>query len=213
MAEDKPLPFAAHTQALMDSIRRAGFPPISQQPVEMARKAYAAGVGAMAHPPVPLPRVEPFTIPGPAGDIPARLWASTHDKDLPRGQHPFQLYSQGTPNGQKVTILFEELLEAGHDAEYDAWTINISGGDQFSGDVFRAGRCGVRAVGGRGRRDAAAADLRLLDGGGELHRPGAAAVARRLCRRDRRRHLMQRLLQRAAVEHQLHAQTMICSRG
>lgn len=83
MAEDKPLPFAAHTQALMDSIRRAGFPPISQQPVEMARKAYAAGVGAMAHPPVPLPRVEPFTIPGPAGDIPARLWASTHDKDLP----------------------------------------------------------------------------------------------------------------------------------
>ncbi len=83
MADDKPLPFAAHTQALMDSIRRAGFPPISQQPVEMARKAYAAGVGAMAHPPVPLPRVEPFTIPGPAGDIPARLWASTHDKDLP----------------------------------------------------------------------------------------------------------------------------------
>lgn len=53
MADDKPLPFAPHTQALMDSIRRTGFPPLSQQPVEMARKAYAAGVGAMAHPPVP----------------------------------------------------------------------------------------------------------------------------------------------------------------
>ncbi len=56
----------------------------------------------------------------------------THDKDLPRGQHPFQLYSLGTPNGQKVTILFEELLEAGHSgADYDAWYIDIGKGDQF----------------------------------------------------------------------------------
>lgn len=55
-----------------------------------------------------------------------------HDKDLPVGEHPFQLYSLGTPNGQKVTIMFEELLEAGHDgAEYDAWLINIGAGDQF----------------------------------------------------------------------------------
>ena len=51
---------------------------------------------------------------------------------LPVGKHPFQLYSLGTPNGQKVTILFEELLEAGHKgAEYDAWLINIRDGDQF----------------------------------------------------------------------------------
>jgi len=57
----------------------------------------------------------------------------THDKELPVGKHPFQLYSLGTPNGVKVTVLFEELLAAGHSgAEYDAWLINISEGDQFS---------------------------------------------------------------------------------
>lgn len=56
---------------------------------------------------------------------------ATHDKILPIGEHPFQLYSQGTPNGVKVTILFEELLAAGHDAEYDAWLIRIGKGDQF----------------------------------------------------------------------------------
>ena len=56
----------------------------------------------------------------------------THDKDLPVGKHPLQLYSLGTPNGQKVTILLEELLAAGHQgAEYDAWLINIGSGDQF----------------------------------------------------------------------------------
>lgn len=57
----------------------------------------------------------------------------THDKELPVGKHPFQLYSLGTPNGQKVTILLEELLEAGFTgAEYDAWKISIGEGDQFS---------------------------------------------------------------------------------
>ncbi len=57
---------------------------------------------------------------------------ATHEKELPVGEHPFQLYSLGTPNGQKVTILLEELLEAGHSgAEYDAWLINIGEGDQF----------------------------------------------------------------------------------
>ncbi|WP_068073731.1 glutathione-dependent disulfide-bond oxidoreductase [Novosphingobium lentum] len=57
----------------------------------------------------------------------------THDKELPVGKHPFQLYSLATPNGQKATILFEELLGAGHaGAEYDAWLINIGQGDQFS---------------------------------------------------------------------------------
>ena len=56
----------------------------------------------------------------------------THETDLPRGTHPLQLYSQGTPNGQKVTILLEELLAAGHSgAEYDAWLISIMDGDQF----------------------------------------------------------------------------------
>ena len=50
---------------------------------------------------------------------------ATHDKDLPRGKHPFQLYSQGTPNGVKITLMFEELLAAGHaGAEYDAWLIS-----------------------------------------------------------------------------------------
>ena len=57
---------------------------------------------------------------------------ATHDKKLPVGKHPFQLYSLGTPNGQKITIMFEELLDRGHrDAEYDAWLINIGDGDQF----------------------------------------------------------------------------------
>src|SRR5450830_318462 len=57
----------------------------------------------------------------------------THTKELPVGRHPFQLYSLGTPNGVKVTVLLEELLEAGHaGAEYDAWLINISEGQQFS---------------------------------------------------------------------------------
>ncbi|MEO6255615.1 MAG: glutathione-dependent disulfide-bond oxidoreductase [Sphingomicrobium sp.] len=57
---------------------------------------------------------------------------ATHDKQLPVGKHPLQLYSLGTPNGQKVTILLEELLAAGHrDAEYDAWLIRIMDGDQF----------------------------------------------------------------------------------
>lgn len=53
------------------------------------------------------------------------------DRDLPRGDHALQLYSLATPNGQKVTILLEELLAAGHDAEYDAWLVDIGEGDQF----------------------------------------------------------------------------------
>jgi len=57
---------------------------------------------------------------------------STHDKALPVGEHPFQLYSLATPNGVKATVMLEELLEAGHDAEYDAWIIDISEGEQFS---------------------------------------------------------------------------------
>lgn len=57
----------------------------------------------------------------------------THEKTLPVGKHPIQLYSLGTPNGVKVTILLEELLALGHSgAEYDAWLIKIGEGDQFS---------------------------------------------------------------------------------
>jgi GST-like protein len=57
---------------------------------------------------------------------------ATHDKDLPVGRHPLQLYSLGTPNGVKVTVMLEELLALGHrGAEYDAWLIRIGEGDQF----------------------------------------------------------------------------------
>jgi GSH-dependent disulfide-bond oxidoreductase len=86
----------------------------------------------------------------PAEYVPPKIWAwdrpsggqfasinrpiagATHDKVLPVGQHPLQLYSLGTPNGQKVTIMLEELLAAGHaGAEYDAWYIDIGEGEQF----------------------------------------------------------------------------------
>jgi len=57
---------------------------------------------------------------------------ATHEQKLPVGKHPLQLYSLGTPNGVKVTVMLEELLELGHqDAEYDAWPIHIDKGDQF----------------------------------------------------------------------------------
>ncbi|WP_027350047.1 glutathione-dependent disulfide-bond oxidoreductase [Halotalea alkalilenta] len=57
---------------------------------------------------------------------------ATHDKELPVGRHPLQLYSLATPNGVKVTVMLEELLSLGHGgAEYDAWLINIGEGDQF----------------------------------------------------------------------------------
>jgi GST-like protein len=88
---------------------------------------------------------------GPEGDLPRSLWTwdkawerrplrrinrpvagPTHDKELPVGRHPLQLYSLGTPNGVKVTIMLEELLALGHaGAEYDAWLIRIMEGDQF----------------------------------------------------------------------------------
>ncbi len=62
----------------------------------------------------------------------------THEKELPVGRHPLQLYSLGTPNGIKVTILLEELLALGHGgAEYDAWLIRIADGDQFGTGFLR----------------------------------------------------------------------------
>ncbi|MCW3834671.1 glutathione-dependent disulfide-bond oxidoreductase [Sphingomonas canadensis] len=86
----------------------------------------------------------------PPGYVPPKVWTwdtanggqfaninrpvsgATHEKALPVGKHPLQLYSMGTPNGVKVTIMLEELLAAGHaGAEYDAWMISIGQGDQF----------------------------------------------------------------------------------
>jgi len=63
---------------------------------------------------------------------------ATHEKELPRGEHPIQLYSLATPNGVKVTVLLEELLEIGKDAEYDAYLINIGEGDQFGSGFVAA---------------------------------------------------------------------------
>jgi GST-like protein len=86
----------------------------------------------------------------PPGYVPPKVWTwdqpnggqfaninrpisgATHDKELPVGKHPLQLYSLGTPNGVKITIMLEELLARGHEgAEYDAWMINIGEGEQF----------------------------------------------------------------------------------
>ncbi len=64
---------------------------------------------------------------------------ATHDKELPVGRHPLQLYSLATPNGVKVTVMLEELLAAGHSgAEYDAWLIRINEGDQFGSGFVAA---------------------------------------------------------------------------
>jgi GST-like protein len=64
---------------------------------------------------------------------------ATHDKELPRGKHPLQLYSLGTPNGVKVTVMLEELLALGHTgAEYDAWLVRINEGEQFSSGFVAA---------------------------------------------------------------------------
>lgn len=92
----------------------------------------------------------------PPGYVPAKVWewnkanggqfaninrpisGATHEKELRQGKHPLQLYSLGTPNGVKVTIMLEELLALGHSgAEYDAWLINIGTGDQFGSDYVK----------------------------------------------------------------------------
>jgi GST-like protein len=80
------------------------------------------------------PKVWTWTKPsgGQFANINRPIAGPTHDKDLPVGRHPLQLYSLATPNGQKVTIMLEELLALGHrGAEYDAWLINIGEGEQF----------------------------------------------------------------------------------
>src|SRR6201992_1201379 len=64
---------------------------------------------------------------------------ATHEKELPVGRHPLQLYSLATPNGQKVSIMLEELLALGHKgAEYDAWLIRIGDGQQFGSGFVAA---------------------------------------------------------------------------
>jgi GSH-dependent disulfide-bond oxidoreductase len=81
-----------------------------------------------------LPRIWEWKQPngGTFASINRPIAGPTHDKPLPVGRHPLQLYSLATPNGQKVTILLEELLERGHaGAEYDAWLIRINEGEQF----------------------------------------------------------------------------------
>src|SRR5919206_3675527 len=81
------------------------------------------------------PRVWEWTKPsgGAFANINRPIAGATHQKELPVGRHPLQLYSQGTPNGVKVTVMLEELLALGHrGAEYDAWLIRIGDGDQFS---------------------------------------------------------------------------------
>jgi GST-like protein len=80
------------------------------------------------------PKVWIWTKPSGGGfaNINRPITGPTHEKQLPVGRHPLQLYSLGTPNGVKVTILLEELLAVGHSgAEYDAWLIKIGDGDQF----------------------------------------------------------------------------------
>ena len=80
------------------------------------------------------PKVWTWTKPsgGRFANINRPISGATHDKELPVGRHPLQLYSLGTPNGVKVTVMLEELLARGHKgAEYDAWLIRIGEGDQF----------------------------------------------------------------------------------
>ena len=73
------------------------------------------------------------------GNINRPVAGATHERELPVGKHPLQLYSLGTPNGVKVTVMLEELLAAGHPgAEYDAWLINIGEGDQFGSGFVAA---------------------------------------------------------------------------
>ena len=87
-----------------------------------------------------LPRVWKWEQPsgGQFANINRPIAGATHNQELPVGRHAFQLYSLATPNGQKVSIMFEELLEKGHkEAEYDAWPIRIGDGDQFGSGFVR----------------------------------------------------------------------------
>lgn len=80
------------------------------------------------------PKVWNWTKPsgGTFASINRPIAGATREQTLPVGKHPLQLYSQGTPNGQKATIMLEELVEAGYPADYDGWLIKIGEGDQFT---------------------------------------------------------------------------------
>ena len=95
---------------------------------------------------------------------------ATHEKDLPVGKHPFQLYSLATPNGVKVTVMLEELLEAGHTgAEYDAWLIRINEGDQFgSGFVAVNPNSKIPALMDRSGVSSGTAPIRVFESGAIL---------------------------------------------
>ena len=89
----------------------------------------------MSDTPYSPPKIWTWTQPsgGRFANINRPVAGATHEKELPRGKHPLQLYSLGTPNGIKVTVMLEELLALGHQgAEYDAWLIRINEGMQFS---------------------------------------------------------------------------------
>ena len=94
----------------------------------------------------------------------------THDKDLPVGRHPLQLYSLATPNGVKVTVMLEELLALGHSgAEYDAWLIRINAGDQFgSGFVAVNPNSKIPALMDRSGAAEGKAPIRIFESGAIL---------------------------------------------
>jgi GSH-dependent disulfide-bond oxidoreductase len=121
----------------------------------------------------------------PPGYVPPKVWTwdsanggqfaninrpvsgATHEQVLPIGKHPIQLYSMGTPNGVKVTIMLEELLAAGHaGAEYDAWMILIGNGDQFGSDFVSINpNSKIPAM----RDYSATPPVRLFESGSMLH--------------------------------------------
>ncbi len=94
----------------------------------------------------------------------------THERELPVGKHPLQLYSLGTPNGVKVTVMLEELLAAGHSgAEYDAWLIRIRDGDQFgSGFVAANPNSKIPALVDRAPEPAGSPPRRVFESGAIL---------------------------------------------
>ena len=95
---------------------------------------------------------------------------ATHDKALPVGKHPLQLYSLATPNGVKVTIMLEELLALGHSgAEYDAWLIRINDGEQFgSGFVAANPNSKIPALMDHSSDHSGAAPVRIFESGAIL---------------------------------------------
>jgi len=87
---------------------------------------------------------------GPFASMNRSVAGATHDKELPVGRHPLQLYSLATPNGVKGTVMLEELLASGHaGAEYDAWLIRIKDGDQFGSGFVAANPNSKIPVAGR----------------------------------------------------------------